>query len=231
MRVLVIEDEAATAESIVSGLRRHGFEADWVDSGKRALENHQKADFIVLDLGLPDTDGLEVCRRIRNVSDTPIIAVAERQNELERVLGLQAGSDDCIDRSYGIHELVARIQAIMRRIRPANSTAGGLITHGPLSIDISSREVRLHDEPMSLTRKEFDLLRALTSQPGTVLTRQDLMAQVWHDTWAKGRTIDTHVNSLRGKLGCSDWIVTVRGVGFRFVPWEDVHTRYGRESA
>lgn len=231
MRVLVIEDEATTAESIVSGLRRHGFDADWVDSGKRALEIHQKVDFIVLDLGLPDTDGLEVCRRIRKVSETPIIAVAEKQNELERVLGLQAGSDDCIDRSYGIHELVARIHAIMRRIRPTRSTAGGTLAHGPLHIDIPSREVRLHDEPMSLTRKEFDLLLTLASQPGTVLTRKDLMAQVWHDTWAKGRTIDTHVNSLRAKLGCSDWIVTVRGVGFRFVPGEDIHAPYGRESA
>ncbi|MFG2193346.1 response regulator transcription factor [Streptomyces sp. NPDC048639] len=214
MRMLVVEDEPATANLVVSTLQRHGYETEQATTGKEALAIHHEVDFIFLDLGLPDMDGLEVCRAIRQVTDTPIIVATEGRSELDRVLGLQAGADDCLDKPYGVRELVARIQAILRRTQ-ARPKETNTLTHGTLHIDVLSRQVRLGEDHISLTRKEFDLLVALASRPGVVLTRKELMNQVWNDGWTMGRTIDTHVNSLRVKLGSSSWIVTVRGIGFR----------------
>lgn len=215
LRVLVVENETRAADSLVQGLRRHGYRADSVATGARALQAHQGADLILLDLDLPDLDGLEVCRSIRATSRTPIIAVTARDSELDRVLGLQAGSDDYMVKPYGFRELMARMEAIMRRVRPEQPLKQ-VIAHGSLRIDAGTREIRLAGRPVEATRKEFDLLHLLASQPDTVISRKQLMAQVWDDTWSRpGRTIDTHVSSLRGKLGAKSWIVTVRGVGFR----------------
>ncbi|MER8097938.1 response regulator transcription factor [Streptomyces goshikiensis] len=215
LRVLVVENEARAADTLVVGLRRHGYLAESVATGALALQAHGDADLILLDLDLPDLDGLEVCRAIRAVGDTPLIAVTARGSELDRVLGLQAGADDYLVKPYGFRELLARMEAVMRRARP-RPQAGRVITHGPLRIDAGTREVLLAGRPVELTRKEFDLLHLLASQPEAVISRRQLMTQVWDDTWShRGRTIDTHVSSLRGKLGASGWIVTVRGVGFR----------------
>jgi DNA-binding response OmpR family regulator len=215
LRVLVVEDDAATAETLMHSLRRHGYDADRVGTGTDALRNYHHADLVLLDLDLPDLDGLEVCRGIRAASDTPIIAVSDRGTELDRVLGLKAGSDDCLDKPFGFHELMARIEAVMRRARPAPA-APRAISHGPLHIDSGTRQVSLNDRLIAMTRKEFDLLHLLASRPETVVPRRQIMSEVWHDDWTKtGRTIDTHVNSLRNKLGDSSWIITVRGVGFR----------------
>ncbi|AWT42958.1 MULTISPECIES: response regulator transcription factor [Streptomyces] len=214
LRVLVVEEEERAAKTLVQNLTRRGYRAESVATGTQALQVHHQVDLILLDLDLTDLDGLEVCRGIRAVSDTPIIAVTERGSELDRVLGLQAGADDYMVKPYGFHELLARIGAVMRRVRPSRTSR--VIEHGPLRIDPVARKVTLHDRPVDLTRKEFDLLRILALQPGAVVSRRQLMSQVWDDAWShKGRTIDTHVSSLRGKLGSSDWIVTVRGVGFR----------------
>ncbi|OII65747.1 DNA-binding response regulator [Streptomyces sp. CC53] len=216
LRILVVENEARAAESLVMGLRRHGYEAESVNTGARALQAHTETDLVLLDLDLPDLDGLEVCRGIRAASDTPIIAITARDTELDRVLGLQAGSDDYMVKPYGFRELMARIEAVMRRVRP-RPPAAHVITSGPLTIDARTRQVRLDGRPVEVTRKEFDLLYLLASQPETVVSRKQLMTQVWDDSWSRpGRTIDTHVSSLRGKLGSSSWIITVRGVGFRF---------------
>jgi len=216
LRVLVVENEARAAESLVMGLRRHGYQAESVDTGAKALRAHTEADLLLLDLDLPDLDGLEVCRGIRSASDTPIIAITARDTELDRVLGLQAGSDDYMVKPYGFRELLARIEAVMRRVRPRPPVAH-VITSGPLSIDARTRQVRIDGGPVEVTRKEFDLLYLLASQPETVISRKQLMTQVWDDSWSRpGRTIDTHVSSLRSKLGSSSWIITVRGVGFRF---------------
>ncbi|MEU2395008.1 response regulator transcription factor [Streptomyces sp. NPDC007369] len=213
--MLVVEDELATADALISSLQRHGYETEQATTGREALAIHGDADFILLDLGLPDMDGLEVCRAIRQVTDTPIIATTDGRSELDRVLGLQAGADDCLDKPYGLRELIARIQAVTRRTHTKPKPADTIV-RGQLEIAVSSRQVRLAGRQANLTRKEFDLLVALASRPGVVLTRKELMAQVWDDGWSMGRTIDTHVNGLRTKLGCNSWIVTVRGVGFRF---------------
>jgi DNA-binding response OmpR family regulator len=215
LRVLVVESEVRAAESLVQGLRRQGYRSDSVATGAKALQTYRGADLILLDLDLPDIDGLEVCRSIRAMSQTPIIALTARDSELDRVLGLQAGADDYMIKPYGFRELVARMEAIMRRIRP-QQVLEQVIEHGPLRIDAGTREVLVHSEPVEMTRKEFDLLHLLASQPETVVSRKQLMTQVWDDSWSRpGRTIDTHVSSLRNKLGSSTWVITVRGVGFR----------------
>ena len=211
-RILVVDADTAGAESLLTQLRRHGHEAFAVRRGEAALRAHEDADLILLDLELPDLDGLEVCRAVRAVSRVPVIIVTARASELDCVLGLQAGADDYVAKPYGLRELMARIEAVMRRAawQPA---AAREIRRGPLHIDVGSREVLVDGEEVALTRKEFDLLCLLASHPDTVIPRKQLLQQVWGDSWSR-RTVDTHVSSLRGKLGDSGWIVTVRGVGF-----------------
>ncbi|MGW7089731.1 response regulator transcription factor [Streptomyces sp. NPDC054871] len=215
LRVLVVESEARAAEALVQGLRRHGHRPDSVTTGAKALQMKHSADLVLLDLDLPDLDGIEVCRSIRAACDTPLIAVSARDSELDRVLGLQAGADDYIVKPYGFRELMARIEAIMRRVRP-QPLPEQVIQRGPLRIDSGTRQVSLNGEHIDVTRKEFDLLHLLCAQPETVISRRQVMTQVWDDSWSRpGRTIDTHVSSLRSKLGASTWIITIRGVGFR----------------
>ena len=213
-RILVVDADAEGAESLAMRLRRHGHQTAAVRGGCAALQAHEDADLILLDLELPDLDGLEVCRAIRSVSRIPVIIVTARGSELDCVLGLQAGADDYVTKPYGFRALMARIDAVMRRAhwQPPDT---GEITHGPLRIDPNSRQVSLEGREVGLTRKEFDLLHLLASHPDTVIPRKRLLQQVWGDTWSR-RTIDTHVSSVRGKLGDAGWITTVRGVGFKF---------------
>jgi DNA-binding response OmpR family regulator len=215
VRILVVEEDATAVEFLTRSLRRHGHDVDSVDTGTHALKTYHRADLVLLDLELPDLDGLEVCRGIRAACNTPIIAVTARGAELDRVLGLQAGSDDYLVKPYGFRELMARIEAVMRRARP-QLTVVRTISHGPLCIDLGTREIRLDGWLVNVTRKEFDLLYLLASQPETVFSRKEIMSRVWDTEWTRfSRTIDTHVGSLRNKLGASSWIITVRGVGFR----------------
>ncbi|MEO3975082.1 response regulator transcription factor [Streptomyces sp. CAU 1734] len=212
-RVLIVESSAREAETLARGLRRHGHEVDIVATGSEALRTYPEADLVLLDLELPDLDGLEVCRRIRAAGQTPVIAVTARGSELDRVLGLQAGADDYLAKPYGFRELMARMEAVMRRVRPPRPAATA-ITCGPLRIDAGTREVTLDGRQVETTRKEFDMLHLLASHPDTVIPRKLLMQQVWGDSWSR-RTVDTHVSTLRNKIG-AHWIITVRGVGFRF---------------
>lgn len=212
-RVLIVENNASEAETLARGLRRHGHHVDSVATGGEALQVYGDADLVLLDLELPDLDGLEVCRAIRSACEIPVIAVTARGTELDRVLGLQAGADDYLAKPYGFRELMARMEAVMRRVRPKAPVAT-VIAHGPLRIDSAAREVTLDARSIEMTRKEFDLLHLLASHPDTVIPRKRLMQQVWGDSWSR-RTVDTHVSTLRNKLGASSWVITVRGVGFR----------------
>ncbi|GAA2268885.1 MULTISPECIES: response regulator transcription factor [Kitasatospora] len=220
-RVLVVESDTEDAEFLVRGLRRHGHTVSRVDTGNAALSAYGAADLVLLDLELPDLDGLEVCRRVRSAGPVPIIAVTARGTELDRVLGLQAGADDYLVKPYGFRELLARMEAVMRRVRvpaqmhPVHAEPPSVVSRGGLRIDATTRQVSLNGRPVKVTRKEFDLLFILASNSDAVVPRKQLMQQVWGDVWSR-RTIDTHVSSLRNKLGASDWIVTVRGVGFQF---------------
>ncbi|MEW2319455.1 response regulator transcription factor [Streptomyces bauhiniae] len=213
-RVLVVENNVGERENLAAGLRRHGHEVEAAGTGSAALQAYQMSDIVLLDLELPDLDGLEVCRSIRSLSEVPLIAVTGWGTELDRVLGLQAGADDYLVKPYGFRELMARMDAVMRRASPQTATAQ-VLSCGPLCIDATSREVSLDGRAVEVTRKEFDLLYLLASHPDAVIPRKRIMQQVWGGSWSR-RTVDTHVSSLRGKLGSSDWIVTVRGVGFRF---------------
>ncbi|WP_145502583.1 response regulator transcription factor [Streptomyces sp. CFMR 7] len=219
MRVLVVEGEKDQSELLIDGLRRHGHDAIAVGSGAEALNVFENVDLVLLDLGLSDIDGIEVCRRIRAAGDTPIISFAEKAAELDRILGLQAGADDCLERPYSFRELIARIDAVMRRF---GGQRRPLLSRGGLSLDSESRKVGLYGRAIELTRKEFDLLHYLASRPGVVVSRQRLMIDLWGHPAGAGlsaqasRTIDTHVSSIRSKLRESGWILTVRGVGFRF---------------
>lgn len=215
IRVLVVEGDGVTAEERVRYLRRQGYSATSVGTGEEALRAHRQSDLVVLDLDLPDIDGLEVCRSIREAGDRPVIAVTSRDTELDRVLALQAGADDCVLASCGVREMTARIEAVLRRAhaRPDSTRS---ISMGPLHIDGRSREVRLHGGPVNLTAKEFELLHILASDPENVISRKELMDRVWDTSWAdSSRTIDTHVSSLRAKLGAGTWVITIRGVGYR----------------
>jgi DNA-binding response OmpR family regulator len=215
-RVLVVEKDSAEAESLASGIRRQGHEVVTVGTGSAALQVHGDSDLLLLDFELPDLDGLEVCRGIRAVSDVPIIAVTARGSELDLVLGLQAGADDFVVKPYGFRALLARMEAVMRRARPRPAAAKVPVpVRGPLRIDPTTRTVTLDGRVVDMTRKEFDLLHLLAANPDTVISRERLIRQVWGDSWSR-RSLDTHVSSVRGKLGASTWIITVRGVGFRF---------------
>jgi DNA-binding response OmpR family regulator len=212
-RVLVVENQVSEAELLVSNLRRYGHEVTNVATAGEALQVFTEADMVLIDLDLPDLDGIEVCRTIRAVCDVPVIAVTRRGSELDRVLGLQSGADDYLVKPYSLRELMARMDAVMRRVQPSPRSTQDIV-FGPLRIDASSRQVTLDGRTIDLTRKEFQLLYLLAAHGGAVVSRKQIMAEVWGDAWSR-RTLDTHVSCLRSKLGSAEWIVTVRGVGFR----------------
>jgi len=214
MRVLVVEDERAIAEPLAEGLRREGFEVEWAPTGSAALEA-ARADLVLLDLRLPDMDGLDVCRRLRERSDVPIIVVTARGEESDRVAGLELGADDYVVKPFGLRELIARIRAVSRRGR-VSSRDDGAVRIGELEVDPRTRRVRLGGDAIELTPKEFDLLASLARDPGAVVSRHRLLDEVWETSWyGSSKTIDMHVAALRRKLGDPGWIETVRGVGFR----------------
>ena len=215
MRVLVVEDDAAIAEPLVQGLRREGFEVVSVGDGEGAI-SATAYDVALIDLGLPDVDGFDVCRELRARSDVPIIVITARSEEIDRVLGLELGADDYMVKPFGFRELVARIRAVTRRYRahPATPTEAKIV--GSLHIDHRARRVTLNEQEVALTPKEFDLLTILADDPGAVVTRQRIIDEVWDPNWfGTTKTLDVHVASLRRKLGDPGWIETLRGVGFR----------------
>jgi two-component system response regulator RegX3 len=225
MRVLIVEDDEAIAIPLAKGLEREGLEVDRVESGADALGSAAltRFDVVLLDLGLPDRDGFDVCRELRARSDVPIIVVTARSDEVDRVVGLELGADDYIVKPFGFRELVARIRAVARRrVSRPDLDGSPMERHttttdvGELVIDRRTRRVLVHDAEVPLTPKEFDLLAFLAEDPGAVRSRQELLEEVWDPHWyGPTKTLDVHVASLRKKLGDPQWIETVRGVGFR----------------
>jgi DNA-binding response OmpR family regulator len=215
VKLLLVEDEDAIAEPLAEGLRREGFVVERAATGQEALEASEP-DLVLLDVGLPDTDGFSVCRELRSRSSVPIIMVTAKGEEVDRVVGLEVGADDYIVKPFGFRELIARIRAVTRRTGERSTAQAGTTTIGALAVDTRSRRVSVDGREIDLTPKEFDLLALLASDPGAVVSRARILEQVWQTTWyGSAKTIDVHVAALRKKLGDPSWIETVRGVGLR----------------
>jgi DNA-binding response OmpR family regulator len=220
--VLLVEDEASIAEPFAAMLARSGFRTALAATGTDAIafEAEQHPDVVLLDLGLPDIDGRDVCRRIRAESDVPIIMVTASGAVTDRVVGLELGADDYVVKPFVVHEVVARIRAVMRR---THRRAGGRpIEVQDLRIDPRTRRAWRGQSEVELTRKEFDLLVRLAADAGSVVTRETLMSDVWDENWfGSTKTLDVHVGWLRRKLGDDPedphYIRTVRGVGFLLI--------------
>ncbi len=214
--VLVVDDEPNIADLIELYLAREGFrvvKAGAGEAGLRAVAEHRPR-LVVLDVGLPDIDGLEVCRRLRQTSTIPVIFLTARDSEVDRVLGLELGADDYVTKPFSPAELVARVKAVLRR----TDQAGGaeVIAAGDVAVDLGRREVRVRGEAVAFTTKEFELLQFLAEHPGLALSRQQILDGVWgYDWFGDSRTVDVHVAQIRKKLDGAAQIDTVRGVGYR----------------
>lgn len=222
--VVVAEDEKSLAQMIGVYLERAGFVATLTHTGVHTLESVKtiEPDVLVLDLGLPGVDGLEVCRRVRATSDCYILILTARSSENERLLGLQAGADDYITKPFSVRELVARVRTVLRRPRTIVAHHDAVRTFGPLSIDLAGYEARLGDSPVPLTKTEFDLLVVLSSAPDHAFTRRQLIDAVWDTSWVgDDRLVDVHIGNLRRKIAGhfpdTNLIATVRGIGYRMV--------------
>jgi DNA-binding response OmpR family regulator len=217
--VLVVDDEPNIADLVDLYLSREGFrvvKATTGEGGVRAVTEHRPR-LVVLDVGLPDIDGLEVCRRLRQTSNIPVIFLTARDGEIDRVLGLELGADDYVTKPFSPAELVARVKAVLRRTE--GPAAPEIIQVGHATIDIGRREVRVGDAPLALTTKEFELLRFLAERPGLALSRQQILDGVWgYDWFGDARTVDVHLGQVRKKLDGAVRIDTVRGVGYRLEP-------------
>jgi len=212
LHVLVIEDDPAIGLQLERGLVRAGYRVTRAADGSQALLAGP-ADVILLDLGLPDMDGLELCHRLRTRSTAAIIAVTARSEEATRVATLDAGADDYLIKPFGFVELLARVRAVLRRVNPAES---GRLRHGALTVDPRTRRVFMQERDVALTPKEFDLLSCLIEDPGRALTRQEILERAWGGHWyGPSKVLDVHVASLRRKLGDPSLIETVYGVGYR----------------
>ncbi|KQV18685.1 MULTISPECIES: response regulator transcription factor [unclassified Kitasatospora] len=222
MRVLLVEDDEPVAESLRRGLLRYGFEVEWVTTGQAALSVSVPPDLVLLDLGLPDTDGLDVCRALRARGDVPIIVISARSDETDRVVGLEVGADDYVSKPFGVREVIARIRAVMRRVQPKQQALQGPDRYGPLlTLDRKAARVRLAGAEVALSPKEYDLLAFLTEEPGALMSREQIMEAVWDANWfGPTKTLDVHVAALRRKLAGAVLIEAVRGVGFRLVVQE-----------
>jgi DNA-binding response OmpR family regulator len=222
--ILLVDDEEAVQKLLTYPLEHEGFRVLQARDGEEALERFagEHVDLVVLDLMLPKLDGLEVCRRLRARSTVPIIMLTARDDELDKVVGLELGADDYITKPFSIREFRSRVRALLRRASIATMTdSADVLTVDGLVIDVAKRTVAVHDRPVDLTYVEFELLRTMAGRPGRVFSRQALLEALWGDyAYREPRTIDVHVRHLREKLERDprepEFIFTVRGVGYRF---------------
>jgi len=217
--IVVVEDDPHIADLVELYLRQEGFRVVQAGDGERALAavREQVPRLVILDVGLPGAlDGLEVCRRLRATTDVPIVMLTARDDEIDRVLGLEMGADDYVGKPFAPRELVARVKAILRRVAGASTEAPGILAVGTVEVDIGRREARLAGEVVALATREFDLLRYLAENAGLALTRQQILDGAWGPGWyGDERTVDVHVRQLRRKLGDALLLTTVWGVGYR----------------
>jgi DNA-binding response OmpR family regulator len=218
--ICVIEDEQVIANAVAARLRNEGFEVETASDGPEgvALCERLRPDLVVLDLMLPGLDGLEVCRRVQRDRPVPVLMLTARGEEADVLVGLGVGADDYMTKPFSPRELVARIRALLRRVERRPAPAGEAVTLGALQIDPQTRRVTVGGELVHLTPTEFDLLRVLAARPGAVLTREQLLADVWG--WRDGsgtRTVDSHIRGLRRKLG-AEHIRTIHGIGYALEP-------------
>lgn len=221
-KILIVEDEPAIAEGLAFNLRQEGFRTLIALNGQtaRGVLRRESPDLLILDLMLPDGDGVDLCRAVRAESDIPILMLTARDREEEKVRGLEAGADDYITKPFGVREVIARVRGALRRAR-TEAVAASRIVAGPIGIDRNTRTVTVAGEPVELRRREFDLLWVLMTAPGRVRPREDLLATVWEDReYVEPGTLDVHVRRIREKIeadpGRPRHIVTVRGVGYKF---------------
>ncbi|GGT43830.1 response regulator transcription factor [Streptomyces purpureus] len=229
MRLLLVEDDDHVAAALSAVLAKHGFTVTHARNGEEALQailpaaHGDKPPFgvVLLDLGLPDQDGYQVCGRIRKLTTTPVIMVTARADVRSRIHGLNLGADDYVVKPYDTGELLARIHAVSRRTaggEESGAAADSALTLGSVVIELPTRTVSVEGAAVQLTRKEFDLLALLAQRPGVVFRREQIISEVWRTSWeGTGRTLEVHVASLRSKLRMPALIETVRGVGYRLV--------------
>jgi two-component system OmpR family response regulator len=219
-RVLIADDEPNIREVITFALERAGFATLTARNGNEALQQVRRGpvDLIVLDIGMPEMDGLEVCRQIRKTSDVPILFLSARDEEIDRVLGLEIGGDDYVTKPFSTRELVARINVILKRVRGSEKRPQA-VSHGRVRLDAARHAVWFGEARLTLTSLEFEILAAFLARPELVLTREQLMEAAYGaGTYVSDRTIDSHVRNLRAKFaeaGCASIVETVHGVGFR----------------
>ncbi|MEV6932218.1 response regulator transcription factor [Dactylosporangium sp. NPDC051485] len=222
MRMMLVEDDARVAAALATALRRRGHEVVHCPTAQSALDAFagEAFDLILLDLNLPDGDGIEVCRALRRKDETvAIIAVTARAEERDRVLGLRTGADDYVVKPYSMAELNARIEAVMRRAARAAPPPSETLTAGPVTVDTAARRVVVDGgREVALTRKEFEILAVLARTPGVVVSYDRLILAVWQTSFVGRHTLDVHVGSLRAKLDVPGLVQTVRGVGYRLAP-------------
>lgn len=213
-----MEDERAIADTLIYALRTEGFEPTWCDLGGKALETVRSLDpaLVILDVGLPDLSGFEVCRTLRTFSEVPILFLTARGDEVDRIVGLEIGADDYVTKPFSPREVAARVRTILRRVRSAPAKTG-------FQVDADTRRISYRGRLLDLTRFEYDLLRTLLAHPGRIYTRVDLMESVWASSEeTQDRTVDTHIKTLRAKIRAvapeADPIQTHRGVGYSVDP-------------
>jgi two-component system, OmpR family, response regulator RegX3 len=226
--VLLVEDEESITVPLSEALAREGFDASVATTAAEALALARAAepDLVLLDVGLPDGSGLDVCRELRRESQVPIIMVTARGDEADRVVGLELGADDYVTKPFSAREVVARMRAVLRRAEAAPPQPVTALRVGELHVDRERRTVTFGDRPLELSRKEFDVLALLAAEAGRVVTRERLLEEVWETTWfGSTKTLDVHVSALRRKLGDDPssprYLHTVRGVGFRLTGPEE----------